>query len=95
VPVPPPSRATAPSQAAVSSRRASLPAPEPLQSTFLRCYVPPNTGRRAVGFPIPIPLAAAAFDYGLYDLSPAAQAVVVPMPERVRGLIARVWPATI
>jgi hypothetical protein len=53
----------------------------------------PNAGRRAVGFPIP--LAADAFDYGLYDLSPAAQVAAVPMLERVRGLIAGVWPATI
>ena len=41
------------------------------------------------------PLAADAFDYGLYDLSPAAQAAVVPMLEQVRGLIAGVRPATI
>jgi hypothetical protein len=34
-------------------------------------------------------------NYGLYDLSPAAQATVVPMLERVRGLIAGVWPAAI
>jgi len=42
-----------------------------------------------------VTLAADAFDSGLYDLSPAAQAAVVPMLERVRGLIAGVWPATI
>ena len=42
-----------------------------------------------------VTLAADAFDYGLYDLSPAAQAAVVPMLERVRGLIAGIWPATI
>lgn len=34
-----------------------------------------------------VTLAADAFDYGLYDLSPTAQAAVVPMLERVRGLI--------
>jgi hypothetical protein len=43
----------------------------------------------------PVTLAADAFNYGLYDLSPAAQAAVVRMLERVRGLIAGVWPATI
>ena len=42
-----------------------------------------------------VTLAADAFDYGLYDLSPAAHAAVVPMLERVRGLIAGVRPATI
>jgi hypothetical protein len=42
-----------------------------------------------------VTLAADAFDYDLYDLSPAAQAAVVPMLEQVRGLIAGVWPATI
>ena len=42
-----------------------------------------------------VTLAADAFDYGLYGLSPAAHAVVVPMLERVRGLIAGVRPATI
>jgi hydrogenase maturation protease len=34
-----------------------------------------------------VTLSADAFDYGLYDLSPAAQAAVVPMLELVRGLI--------
>ena len=43
----------------------------------------------------PVTLAADAFNYGLYDLSPAAQAAVVPMLERVRGLIAGVRPGTI
>jgi len=43
----------------------------------------------------PVTLAADAFNYGLYDLSPAGQAAVDPMLERVRGLIAGVWPATI
>jgi hydrogenase maturation protease len=38
-----------------------------------------------------VTLAADAFDYGLYDLSPAAHGAVV----RVRGLIAGVRPATI
>jgi hydrogenase maturation protease len=38
-----------------------------------------------------VTLAADAFDYGLYDLSPAAHGAVV----RVRRLIAKVRPATI
>jgi hypothetical protein len=43
----------------------------------------------------PVTLAADAFDDGLCDLNPAALAVVVLMLERLRGLIARVWPNTI